>query len=125
MADEANTETWKTRCAVKKKQQQDSIPKEWLIQLPSPMDGQINVMDVPRTCGLLSVKEIIITETDDISAILQNLADGTWSSTEVTTAFYKRAIVAHQLVKFWVLSLRLNVSYSTLLSDELFNRDFR
>ncbi|KAJ8481087.1 hypothetical protein ONZ45_g15432 [Pleurotus djamor] len=54
-------------------------------------------MDVPTTCGLLSSREIDITDTVDVSLILDQLRKGEWSSVETTTAFYKRAIVAHQL----------------------------
>jgi len=44
------------------------------------------------------LEELEITEIDDVSALLDKLAKGEWSSVEVTTAFYKRAIIAHQLV---------------------------
>ncbi len=74
----------------------DSIPKEWTIE-PLPKD-QLNVMDVPRQCGLLTGFELEITETVDVQAILNKLRLGEWSSVQVTTAFYKRAITAQQLV---------------------------
>ncbi|KAJ3726656.1 general amidase [Lentinula raphanica] len=86
---------WKTRCAQRKQAQLESIPKEWLINAP-PTD-RMNVMDIPKECGLLSVRELEITETVDVEVILQKLASSVWSSVEVTTAFYKRAIIAQQL----------------------------
>lgn len=56
-------------------------------------------MDVPISCGLLSPREVEITETTDVGILLEKLASAEWSSVEVTTAFYKRAIIAHQLVR--------------------------
>ncbi|EJD42742.1 general amidase [Auricularia subglabra TFB-10046 SS5] len=90
---------WKELAAAKKQQQQKSIPAEWLLAeqaLPPP--DQKNVLDVARTCGLLNAREIEITETVDIPSLLQRLASGEWSAVDVTTAFYKRAIVAQQVV---------------------------
>ncbi|KAE9396678.1 general amidase [Gymnopus androsaceus JB14] len=85
---------WQARCAARKQTQLDSIPKEWLINVPS---NQMNVMNVPKECGLLSDRELDITETVDVEVLLSKLATGEWSSLEVTTAFYKRAIIAQQL----------------------------
>lgn len=90
------SESWQDRCAARKKKQLDSIPPQWLIKLPP--DSQLNVMDVPAQCGLLSARELEITETVDVDVILAKLASTEWSSVEVTTAFLKRAIIAHQLV---------------------------
>jgi amidase len=87
---------WQERCRERKQKQVDSIPKEWLIDTPS--DTQLNVMDIPTTCGLLSTVELEITQSP-IDVLISNLASGHWSCVAVTTAFYKRAIVAHQLVR--------------------------
>ncbi|KAF8830610.1 hypothetical protein HHX47_DHR2000847 [Lentinula edodes] len=86
---------WKTRCARRKQSQLDSIPREWLIEAPPA--NQMNVMQIPRDSALLSIRELEITETVDVEVILQKLASTEWSSVEVTTAFYKRAIIAQQL----------------------------
>ena len=94
---------WQTRSAERKAKQLASIPKEWLITLPP--DEQRNVQVVPETCGLLTTRELEITETTDVDVILGKLATGTWSSVEVTTAFYKRAVVAQQLVRLSCASL--------------------
>ncbi|KAL1952417.1 hypothetical protein VTO73DRAFT_1566 [Trametes versicolor] len=86
---------WKTLCTERKQRQLDLIPKEWTITLPP--DSQRNVLDVPRTCGLLTARELDITDTVNVAILLDNLRTGLWSSVEVTTAFYKRAIIAQQL----------------------------
>ncbi len=87
---------WQTRCSERKAKQLELIPKEWVIDLP-PVD-QRNVLDVPRTCGLLTPRELEITDTTDVDVLLNRLATGVWTSVEVTSAFYKRAIIAHQVV---------------------------
>lgn len=87
---------WKALCAERKQRQLGLIPKEWTITLPP--DSQRNVLDVPRTCGLLTARELDITDTVNVAILLDNLRTGQWSSVEVTTAFYKRAIIAQQLV---------------------------
>lgn len=87
---------WETRCSRRKRAQLESIPREWIIE-PLPKD-QLNVMDVPRQCGLLDPLELEITETVDVQVILDKLRRAEWSSVQVTTAFYKRAIIAQQLV---------------------------
>ncbi|KAH9850566.1 general amidase [Lenzites betulinus] len=86
---------WKTRAAERKELQLKQIPKEWTIT-PPPED-QRNVLDIPRTCGLLTARELDITDTVNIAILLDKLRTGQWTSVEVTTAFYKRAIIAQQL----------------------------
>ncbi|KAH9991619.1 general amidase [Russula compacta] len=80
--------TWQELAAEKKCRQIASIPKEWLITLPAD-----DVLD----CRLLSPRELEITAASDIAVLLTKLATGEWSSVEVTTAFCKRAIIAHQV----------------------------
>ncbi|PIL31996.1 hypothetical protein GSI_06700 [Ganoderma sinense ZZ0214-1] len=87
---------WKDQVADKQARQKAAIPREWLIT-PVP-EGKLNVMDVPETCGVLTHREIDITGVSDVAVLLNKLANAEWSAVEVTTAFYKRAIIAHQLV---------------------------
>lgn len=88
--------TWQDIVAEKKRRQTASIPKEWLITPPA--DDVLDVTDVPSNCGLLSALELEITAVSEVAVLLNKLATGKWSSVEVTTAFCKRAVVAHQLV---------------------------
>lgn len=85
---------WQAVCAARKEAQLASIPRDWIIQLPP--DTQTNVLDVPLHSQLLTPKELEITEID-IQTLLNKLHSAEWSSVEVTTAFYKRAIIAQQL----------------------------
>lgn len=93
---------WKDICSARKKAQLASIPQDWIIQLPP--ETETNVMNIPQDCGLLTTRELKITETTDVETLLNKLHSSEWSSVEVTTAFYKRGIIAHQLVR----SLRPN-----------------
>ncbi|KAG9001108.1 hypothetical protein FRB90_011681 [Tulasnella sp. 427] len=82
--------------AIERKQKQESlIPPEWRIE-PVPED-LLDVSSVPKSCGLLTDRELEITDTINVDVLLSKLANGTWTSVEVTKAFYKRAIIAHQL----------------------------
>jgi amidase len=86
---------WTTLIAEKKKRQLESIPQEWIVTPPS--DSTLDVSAFPKTCGLLNAREIEITNTS-VDVLLEKLACAAWTAVDVTTAFYKRAIIAHQLV---------------------------
>lgn len=104
------TTTWQERAQAKKRQQLESIPKEWVLT-SLPDKDQLDVSEFPKTCGLLSAREIEITESH-VDVILSNLAKGTWSAVEVTTAFSKRAVVAHQLVRSYWSSFTFSIADS-------------
>ncbi|KAF8069193.1 general amidase [Lyophyllum atratum] len=91
----SSSEDWKDICSAKKKAQLDAIPAEWIIK--APLESQTRVLDVPAQCGLLNERELDITETTDVALILEKLHSAQWTSVEVSTAFYKRAIIAQQL----------------------------
>jgi amidase len=86
---------WTDLVAEKKQRQLKSIPQEWLVS--TPPESTLNVVGFPETCDLLNAREIEITNTT-VDVLLEKLASGEWTAVDVTTAFYKRAIVAHQLV---------------------------
>ncbi|EEP82166.1 predicted protein [Uncinocarpus reesii 1704] len=89
------------------------IPKEWRLPvhwIPAGMHSPeesvtntkydaVNVMDIPRRCGLLSAKQLEITEGWDIKGLLGEVASGRLTVTEVCEAFCKRAAIAHQLTR--------------------------
>ncbi|TBU38041.1 general amidase [Dichomitus squalens] len=87
---------WQDQVADKRARQKASIPKEWLI--PSVPEDTTNVIDIPQTCGLLTQRELEITGASEVTELLGRLASAEYSAVEVTTAFYKRAIIAHQVV---------------------------
>ena len=98
-----NTTSWTDVVADKRSRQAAAIPKEWLIS--TPPNSELTVTAIPETCGLLTEKEIVITDAP-VEVLLQKMASAEWSAVEVTTAFYKRAVIAQQLVSW---SVHLNV----------------
>lgn len=71
------------------------------IELRLPADiiknPPIDVSKVPVECGLLTPKEIAITETYDAVGLAEAIASRILTAVEVATAYAKRAIIAHQL----------------------------
>ncbi|KAG1736073.1 general amidase [Suillus paluster] len=86
---------WTALVEEKRQRQLNSIPQEWLVT--PPPDSILDVTDFPETTGLLNAEEIEITNTS-VDVLLEKLASAEWTAVDVTTAFSKRAIVAHQLV---------------------------
>lgn len=103
------TETWETIASNYRSQTTAKIPIEWL--LPSSITSSIsetsfqNVLDIPRTCGILSQEEIEITEMYDAVTLSGLLGEGKVKSVDVTRAFCKRAAVAQQLVSYSFIRL--------------------
>ncbi|KAJ3475217.1 hypothetical protein NLG97_g9536 [Lecanicillium saksenae] len=75
----------------------DSIPVE--LRLPQQVVDAApkNVTKIPRECGLLTERELEITENYDAVALAEAIASKVYTSVEIATAFCKRAIIAHQL----------------------------
>ncbi|KAK9449118.1 amidase signature domain-containing protein [Limtongia smithiae] len=79
--------------AEKLAERESRIPQEWRITFD---ESKPCLLDVPSTCGLLSAKELEITENYDSVGLLAELAAGKLSAVEVATAFNKRAAIAQQ-----------------------------
>ncbi|KAH7263835.1 amidase signature domain-containing protein [Fusarium tricinctum] len=84
---------WQAIAAEKKSQLEASIPQEWRIKT-LPTDD--SVMSFPESSGILTPEELNMTELS-ATELVQDLASGKLSSVAVTTAFCKRAALAHQL----------------------------
>ncbi|KAF1347535.1 amidase signature domain-containing protein [Delphinella strobiligena] len=87
---------WQTIARQKQTQRAASIPPEWRLASP-PSQDQRNVLDIPRTCNILSDEELKITETYDATDLVGMLRTGGLKSQVVTIAFCKRAAIAHQV----------------------------
>lgn len=55
------------------------------------------MLRVPRDCGLLSERELNITEQHDAVAIVEKIRDGVFTVEDVVTAFCKRAAIVQQV----------------------------
>jgi amidase len=92
------SQSWEAKAQVARDILEKSIQKQWLLpaeKLPSP--DRLNVIDIPRECGLLGEEELEMTETD-ATGLVGKMAKGIWTAEAVLTAFLKRATIGHQLV---------------------------
>ncbi|CAG8897226.1 unnamed protein product [Penicillium egyptiacum] len=97
-----DTESWEV--LVHKKQLEDAakIPTEWRIpeELTKVSETSgLNVLDVPRQSGILSAKQLEITENYDATDLLGKIHRQELSSFEVTEAFCIRAAIAQQVTR--------------------------
>ena len=90
-------ETWKLISQAKQAARDSLIPQEWRLSSKFLNDETLNVLNIPRTCGILSPPEIAITETP-ADELVRQMSKGQLSSYDVTLAFCKRSAIAQQLV---------------------------
>ncbi|SPO29188.1 related to AMD2 - acetamidase [Ustilago trichophora] len=91
--------TWQEVVKAKRERREALIPASYQVAAESlPPINTDSVVDFPRTTGILSEREIEITETDDVAVLLSKLASGHYTAVEVLEAFIKRSCIAHQLV---------------------------
>lgn len=51
--------------------------------------GRVNVMEIPRTCGILSSQELNITEKYDVRGLVAEMTEGRLKAEEVVQGFCK------------------------------------
>ena len=51
--------------------------------------GRVNVMDIPRRCGILTSKELELTENYDVRGLVSEMAEGRLKAEEVVRGFCK------------------------------------
>ncbi|KAJ4328771.1 hypothetical protein N0V84_000776 [Fusarium piperis] len=97
---------WEARVAEKRARCAEAIPNSWrlpshvLDTLKTPLETSKNnliSLNIPRRSGILTDLELDITESYDTRSLLAKLADGSFTATQVVTAFSKRAAIAQQL----------------------------
>jgi amidase len=88
---------WEEIARAKRVSRDNAIPSEWQLRPGQVPEEQLNVFEVPAECGILTARELKITETD-AEVLVQKLLNCEYSSHEVTLAFCKRAAIAQQLV---------------------------
>ncbi|KAH7116560.1 amidase signature domain-containing protein [Dactylonectria estremocensis] len=102
----SRTEDWAAKVALKYEECQALIPEAWripseiLASLQAPWEKNPNdliALDVARRSGILSERELEITEKHNVASLLNALASGSFAAEEVTIAFSKRAALAQQL----------------------------
>lgn len=96
------SQPWQALAARKREEAAKKIPAEW--KLPSKYTEGVSeastasVLHVPKECGLLSARELEITEQYDAVDLLAAISTAKFTALEVTVAFCKRAAIAQQLV---------------------------
>src|ERR1700731_1990095 len=86
---------WQVKALQKQKERDSNIPKEWILEDPVPEDRK-NVMDIPYTCGIMTPRELELTEKD-ATELIGLLSEGKVSSYDLTLAFCKRAAICQQV----------------------------
>lgn len=92
--------TWQTLAANKRASLLASLPPSSLLPphfLPPALPPTASVLHIPATCGLLSARQLAITDYADPAFTLAKLRAGEWTASEVCEAFCGRAAVAQQL----------------------------
>lgn len=91
--------SWQKIAADKQSRIAASIPEAWRITTPNNNDS-VSVMGCEKSCGFMSEEELIITGSSAVDLVAK-MAKGELKSVVVTTAFLKRAALAHQLVSLF------------------------
>ena len=73
------------------------VPSDLILSSSLIRSPPNNVSRIPNTCGLLTEREIHITEDYSAVSLAQAIASKQLTAVEVTKSFAKRAIIAHQL----------------------------
>ncbi|CAH0027283.1 unnamed protein product [Clonostachys rhizophaga] len=84
---------WKEIAEAEKSRIDNTIPQEWRVSIAQ---DRSNFETLPRNSKILTDSEIEITESPAVD-LVRELATGKLTSVAVTTAFCKRAALAHQL----------------------------
>lgn len=91
---------WKQLALSKRVATFNKIPKSWLLPLEQVSQytetNPTSVLNIPRESGILTPKELEITELYDATDLVVLMTKGELTSVEVVTAFCKRAAIAHQ-----------------------------
>jgi len=89
---------WREVAAAKRADLLSSIPHNWIIPREIlPADSVLDVTVFRKTSGMLTAKEIQITDAGAVD-IVEKISKRLWSAEEVALAFCKAAAIAHQLV---------------------------
>ncbi|KAF1847995.1 general amidase-like protein GmdB [Cucurbitaria berberidis CBS 394.84] len=73
------------------------VPPELRLPVDLIASPPLDVSNIPSTCGILTPREVDITENYDASGLAEAVAGRQLTATEVAISFSKRSIIAHQL----------------------------
>jgi hypothetical protein len=81
-------QTYQDISARKCRERDARIPVAWKLSHPVS-DDVMDVTSIPRTCGILTERELDITENYDASTLVSGIVGKKWSAVDVATAFCK------------------------------------
>lgn len=81
---EVATPSWEEICKTKRAAREAAMPKDWRLLTSHSHGGRMNVMDVPTECGVLSSRELTITETS-ARVLVRHMLSRKYSSYEVSS----------------------------------------
>lgn len=76
------------------------VPKDYRLPLDIIQNPPSNITEIPAIYSILSSTEIDITEKHNAISLLQVITSHKYTTEEITKAFYKRAIIAHQITYY-------------------------
>ncbi|EPX70952.1 acetamidase [Schizosaccharomyces octosporus yFS286] len=88
---------WQTISAQYCAKRDSTIPESMKLKSVAGMDA-LNVTNVPKTCGLLTPRELELTEKYDATGLADLIKQHKTTSKELVVAFCKRAAIAQQLL---------------------------
>lgn len=87
---------WKEIARRKQAERQSRIPKAWLLK-SRLSSTSLSALHIPRESGILTSKELAITENYDATSLVEAIRARKYTAEEVTIAFCKRAAIAQQV----------------------------
>jgi amidase len=125
MGSVATPRPWQEIAAAKKDEQASRIPAEWRLsdEVLKAAEKTVDLRPLAASCGLLTAKELEITDGKyDATELAAEIAKGTYTAVEVTTAYCKRAAIAQQLLNCLTEICFLNAIEDAKKLDEEFKR---
>lgn len=85
------------------------LPAESITEGPKQY-GRVSVMNIPRTCGILTAKEIEITENYDVRGLVAAMTGGKLKAEEVIRGFCKVSAAKRIHSPLFMILIRCGVS---------------
>lgn len=100
MGSVSSSRPWQEIAAAKQAEQLSRIPSEWRLseEILKDAANTVDLRPIAASSGILSSRELKITGTYDALELAAEIAKGTYTAVEVTTAYCKRAAIAQQLL---------------------------
>ncbi|KAJ5666614.1 Amidase [Penicillium macrosclerotiorum] len=112
--------SWETLVQKKQADSAAKIPESWRLPAESTTlsdTARTNVIDIPRRCGLLSSKQLDITENYDATSLLEKISCGELSAHDVTEAFCIRAAIAQQVDCFNIKGVPSTIGFTSFIKN--------